>query len=71
MEQWTVKELLDQAWERIDAEQAHETSGEIKREWAVAKTAIEDAQMRWTRGLAKQQGSFAPVDLEKQQPTPV
>jgi hypothetical protein len=35
------------------------------REFALALTALEDAQMRFTRGLAKLQGQFAPVDLEQ------
>jgi hypothetical protein len=35
------------------------------REFSLAITALEDAKMRLTRGLAKQQGIFNEVDLEQ------
>jgi hypothetical protein len=38
--------------------------GPAAREFSLAITALEDAQMRATRGLAKLQGKFAPVDLQ-------
>lgn len=35
------------------------------REFSLAITALEDAQMRFTRGLAREKGVFRPVDLER------
>lgn len=54
-----------------EATQALETlrranPGEHAREFSLAITALEDAQMRATRGLAKLQGKFAPADLQKE-----
>jgi hypothetical protein len=39
--------------------------GASGREFSLAITAIEDAQMRFTRGLAMRLGKFSPADLEK------
>ena len=61
----TTNELLQQAWNNIAERMDDEPLGDAKREMAIAKTAIEDAQMRYTRGLAKSQGKFKPADLEK------
>lgn len=60
----TVKQLVDQAVDRVRAVQGdHRDPG--AREFALAITHLEDAQMRFTRGLAIRQGKFNPVDLEK------
>jgi hypothetical protein len=44
------------------AQQQHVGDG---RELSLSLTALEDCQMRFTRGLAKAKGVFAPVDLER------
>jgi hypothetical protein len=36
------------------------------REFSLAITALEDAQMRATRGLAMRSGVFNPADLQKE-----
>lgn len=41
------------------------THSHPSREFALALTAIEDAQMRTTRGLAIYQRKFSPADLQK------
>jgi hypothetical protein len=60
----TIAEHLDAAFEAIGVYFATATP-DARREFALAKTAIEDARMRATRGLAIEKGVFAPVDLEK------
>lgn len=59
----TVKDLIDEAIARANARREN-NPGPPAREFALAITALEDAQMRFTRGLAMVQGKFAPVDLE-------
>lgn len=51
----------------VDAIRAHQTGtvGPAAREFALAQTALEDAQMRFTRGLAINTDRFHPADLEK------
>lgn len=60
----TVKELVDAAIERVRKVQGGQRD-EGAREMALAITHLEDAAMRFTRGLAMRQGKFAPADLEK------
>ncbi len=66
----TTVELLEAAWARADGVQQSSQDGETKREMALAKTAIEDAIMRFNRGLARAQGVFRVGDLEHEQPEP-
>lgn len=61
----TIKQLIDEATlqlERLRGDQRDAAA----REFSLAITALEDAQMRATRGLAKRQGKFAPADLQVQ-----
>lgn len=37
----------------------------VRREYAMTKTCLEDAMMRWNRGLAIELGVFTVADLEK------
>jgi hypothetical protein len=62
-ESLTIKQLLDEVIEQLACHRGNNL-GEAGREFALAITACEDAQMRATRGLAKVQGKFAPVDLQ-------
>lgn len=59
----TIKELIDEAIDQLAYLRSNNV-GEVGREFSLAITALEDAQMRTTRGLAKIQGKFAPVDLQ-------
>lgn len=59
----SVVEQIAALEESIRAKQA-EGWGD-PRELALALTALEDCQMRFTRGRAKALGVFRPVDLEK------
>lgn len=63
MDDYTVVELLERAAQRI--KNTSNDGGRVAREFAIAVTHIEDAQMRFTRGLAMVQGKFAPADMEK------
>jgi hypothetical protein len=60
----TVVELLTAAEARIEGIRA-DSREPWARELSLALTALEDAQMRFTRGLAKRYGVFAPADLER------
>lgn len=60
----TIVECIADATEQLEqlrAESAHPAA----REFSLAITALEDAQMRATRGLAMTKGVFAPADLQK------
>jgi hypothetical protein len=59
----SVKEALDRCVDIIE----HRRGGSREpwaREFSLSITAIEDAQMRYTRGRAMQLGKFAPADLD-------
>ena len=69
----TVAQLLDACHARshermLEHVQPHtggtRDAAEIAREFALAKTRIEDAAMRYARGMAKLQGRFHPADME-------
>ena len=60
----TIKELLDEAIALLDAYRAH-NPGTAAREFALAITHLEDAQMRATRGIAMTLDKFNPADPEK------
>jgi predicted nuclease of restriction endonuclease-like RecB superfamily len=59
----TIVECIAEATAQLE-QLRRESLGEPAREFSLAITALEDAQMRATRGLAKVQGKFAPVDLQ-------
>ena len=63
----TVVEYLDAARTAVVSMRANggPEMGASGREFSLAITAIEDAQMRYTRGLAMRLGKFSPADLEK------
>lgn len=58
-----IEQLLERAKERR-AEAIERQRPEATREFGLAITALEDAQMRYTRGVAHMEGLFAPRDLE-------
>lgn len=60
----TVKDYIDYAIGMIDEHRITATAGPA-REFALAVTALEDAQMRYTRGRAKEEGCFGPTDIDK------
>jgi len=63
----TTKELLDQAFDNANERLAEATASNnpaAAREFALVKTSIEDAKMRFTRGMAKLAGVFNEIDLE-------
>jgi predicted nuclease of restriction endonuclease-like RecB superfamily len=59
----TIVEAIAEATVQLEGLRRN-SIGEHAREFSLAITALEDAQMRATRGLAKLQGKFAPVDLQ-------
>ena len=64
----SVLEVVQALEDRIRAVQRSEDRAGFEgdpRELSLALTALEDVQMRFTRGLAKATGVFAPVDLER------
>lgn len=66
----SIIELLDSAKWRILARQGsapevHHSIDNPRRNYALALTAIEEAQMRYTRGRAIELDRFAPADLDK------
>ena len=62
----TTKQHIDEAIARCDARRQN-NPGPPAREFALAITALEDAQMRFTRGLAMVTDCFSPADLEATQ----
>lgn len=60
----TVIELLDAAASLIEATRQLATSA-AGRNYSISLTAIEDAQMRYTRGRAIELGKFNPADLDR------
>jgi hypothetical protein len=64
MEGATFVELANRAQARA-VELRNAAPGPAAREFALAITALEDAQMRFTRGMAMVKGRFAPADLER------
>jgi hypothetical protein len=63
----TVIELLQQAWDHADnaRRNAGTQGGSAAREFALSCTAIEDAMMRYTRGVAMKTSRFVIADLDK------
>lgn len=66
----TFVELAHAGLEKIEVQaiRARKTyvTGAALRELALARTALEDAQMRFTRALALIEDKFHPADLEKE-----
>lgn len=62
----TIVEHIAAATEQLERLRT-EYPGPHAREFSLAITALEDAQMRATRGLAIQKGVFAPADLQKKE----
>jgi hypothetical protein len=60
----TVVELVEAATSRITAARG-DSRDPYAREMSLAITALEDAQMRFTRGMAMKHELFAPADLER------
>lgn len=60
----TTVQLLADAWARADAALTATVNGAAKREYALAKTAIEDAIMRFNRGKAEEGGVRRDYDFE-------
>ena len=61
----TPVELLNAAATAARRERQECTPGQPEgREFSLAITAIEDAQMRYPRGRAMQLGKFSPADLD-------
>lgn len=66
----TVKELIDQAIAAAQAALEDAGRGQVNghtpgREFSLAITALEDAQMRYARGRHMQEGSFSPSDVDR------
>lgn len=62
----TVFELIEEAKRRAVAKrtESHGEHPDAAREFSIVVTSLEDAQMRYTRGIAQTIGVFKPVDLE-------
>jgi hypothetical protein len=60
----TVKEAIDRCIEIIGdrRDRAASSSG---REFSLAITSLEDAQMRYARGRLIQEGAFSPSDVDR------
>jgi hypothetical protein len=61
----TTVETLHEAWSRADAQQKATTISKAVREFALCKTAIEDAIMRFNRGMAFKEGRQMDFDFEQ------
>jgi hypothetical protein len=60
----TFVEACGDLLERVQLAMAAACDGEAAREFSLARTALEEAQMRFTRGVAKSGDCFSPADLE-------
>lgn len=66
-EKATLIEHLEAAIDYVQTARADCTGPIAAREFSIAITALEDAQMRWTRGMAVElHGRVTPHDLEKE-----
>jgi hypothetical protein len=60
----TVKELIDITIDRVET--ARDGTGfPFVREFSLAITALEDAQMRYARARHMQEGTFSPSDVDR------
>lgn len=65
MTETTFVQQADELWGRADRLQSASERGDVKRELALVKTAVEDAVMRFNRAMALQQtGQLQVADLE-------
>ena len=60
----TIAAIRERVHDAHAQQPADDGSGPPARDFALAITHLEDAQMRFTRGLAKLQGAYLPADLE-------
>jgi hypothetical protein len=62
---FTAAELIAEARRRArERAEIHGTKAEHGREFSLAATALEEALVRWTKGLARVSGIFNEIDLE-------
>lgn len=61
----TVVEQLTKVIDEIADKKLEAGLGYAAREFELAKTAAEEAQMRYTHGRAIQEGQFEPYDFDK------
>lgn len=61
----TVKELIDQALDQVTKTHSRCGTDVPRRQYELAINALEEAQMRFTRGYAIQHDKFNPADLQK------
>lgn len=61
----TFIENAQALWKDVDERMALASDGVVRREYAMTKTALEDAMMRFNRALAIELGIFKIADLEK------
>lgn len=61
----TLVTLLQHVRERIERDSARVGKGKAGREFALALTALEDAQMRYVRGRSIEDGRYAEADPDK------
>lgn len=66
LDEATVFELVDEAMRRAVDKRTESFGADqaAAREFSIVVTLLEDAQMRYTRGVARVLGVFKPVDLE-------
>lgn len=62
----TIVERLEEVIGEIDNTATLAGRGDAGREFALAKTAAEEAMMRYTRGRAFQEGSQGNYDFDKE-----
>lgn len=63
----TIVELLTATFNELDRKFQISYSGAARREFALAKTAIEEAMMRYTRGRAFEEGVQKNHDFDKEE----
>lgn len=59
---FSITAALETAWGELNVLLAESNDGMANRELALAKTAVEEAQMRYTRALAIIHGTFDPFN---------
>ena len=61
----TFVETIDALWHDVDERLRTVGDPQIARCFALAKTSLEDARVRYTEGRARQLGVFKPADLDR------
>lgn len=67
MEDPTIVDLITQAIAASESAQGESGVGEVRREFALAITHLEDARMRVNRGFARMKGTLVNSDVEGDQ----